>query len=161
MRRLIASIMGLALAAAGLHAAAPAEADHAVDHKPVNRIQVEIIRVHVLDDSDALSDGELTYRFRLQRGSVSCPGHWCTGAGNEFFHSEFESATTGQVRSIRNVLGGDRGLALYPGDEMRVSFAGAEEDWDGPGVAFCPLAPVGSAFDDSLCGAHDALGVAH
>jgi hypothetical protein len=35
-----------------------------------------------------------------------------------------------------------------------------EEDWDGPGIAFCPIVPA-SDFDDSLCGAHDALGVVY
>jgi hypothetical protein len=160
MQRFIAIIMGLVLAAVGLHVAAPVQADHAEGHRPSNRIQVEIIRVHVLDDADDLSWGELTYRFRLQRGSANCPGHWCTGAGNEFFLSTSISATTSQVRGIHTMLGGDRGLALYPGDEMRISFAGVEEDWDGPGFAFCPPAPA-SQFDDSLCGAHDKLGVAH
>jgi hypothetical protein len=160
MRWLTTFTVGALVAVVALHGATPARADHAADHGPSNRIQVEILRVHVLDDSDALSDGELTYRFRLQRGGTGYAGYWCTGSGNEFIHSVSMSATTSQVRGIYDVLGGDRGLALYQGDEMRVSFAGVEEDWDGPGFAFCPVQPAGQ-FDDSLCGAHDKLGVAH
>jgi hypothetical protein len=125
---------------------------------PLVRIQLEIVRVHVLDDSDDLTSGELTYRFRLQRGSSSCPGRWCTATGELFIDSVSMSADTGDVRSVNRVLGSSNGMALYLGDTMRISFAGVEEDWDGLGIAFCPVRSA-TRFDDSMCGSHDPLGM--
>jgi hypothetical protein len=155
MRRLICTMSALALALVGLSTAAPA-------HAASNRIQVEILRIKVLDDADDQTRGELTYRFRLQRGSASCAEHWCNGPGNAFIERYSTSATTGAVIGVNRTLGGEHGLALSPGDEMRLSFAGVEEDWDlaDPTAGFCPIASAYS-FNDSMCGAHDRLGVAH
>jgi hypothetical protein len=98
----------------------------------------------------------------LQRGSASCAEHWCNGPGNAFIERYSTSATTGAVLGVNRTLGGEHGLALSPGDEMRLSFAGVEEDWDlaDPTAGFCPIASAYS-FNDSMCGAHDRLGVAH
>jgi hypothetical protein len=159
MRPILPILLGAALTAA-VQGATPAQAGQNPTQTTPVRIQAFILRVHVLDDSDALTWGDLTYRFRLQRGSAACAGYWCTGPADDLRLSVSMSATTTQVRGIYKMVGGDQGLALNPGDELRVGMAGVEEDWDGPGIAFCPIVPA-SDFDDSLCGAHDALGVEH
>lgn len=161
MKRIIVLMLGVAAAIGAWSAAGSAQAQGDPLPDTSRRIQLYIVRVHVLDDSDDLTWGELTYRFRLQRGSQACAGFWCTGtqaAGNLFIDSHSESATTTQQRPVRKLLGGANGMALYPTDQMRVSFAGVEEDWDGPGVAFCPVAPW-YEFNDRMCGAHDRLGM--
>lgn len=149
-----AIMLGVALAAGAFSAGVPAHAQSfAPQPSPLVRIQLVIERVHVLDDSDDLTSGELTYRFRLQRGADSCPGIWCEGAGELFISSVSISADTGDVRNVNRVLGGPNGLALYSGDRMRISFAGVEEDWDGL-PSFCPVRSA-TRFDDTMCAAHD------
>lgn len=162
MRRILALILGGVLVAAAVSALTPAWTDRvaAQQTSPVVRIQLVIERIHVLDDSDDLTSGELTYRFRLQRGSSNCSGLWCTGPGELFIDSVSISADTGDVRTVGRVLGGSSGMALFMGNLMQISFAGVEEDWDGPGIAFCPVRSA-TQFDDSLCGAHDKLGIYH
>jgi hypothetical protein len=153
MKRLIVMSLGAVVALALLAPAGGAEAQPA----PV-RLQLVIHRVHVLDDSDALTWGELTYRFQFQRGPSACGGFWCIDPDKDFRLTETMSATTTQVRGIHKTLGGAQGLVVNPGDQVRVGMAGVEEDWDGPGIAFCPVQPWSASIDTDLCGAHDVLG---
>jgi hypothetical protein len=157
MRRLLTIIFGAAFAVALLAPTTDARAQ-----APPVRVQLVIQQVHVVDDSDALTGGELTYRFRLQRGSPSCPGFWCTGPDDDLWLSVSMSASSGDVRGINKMLGGSQGMALQPGDSVRVGLAGVEEDWDGITPLYCPLPDgVWLFFDDHMCGAHDQLGVLH
>jgi hypothetical protein len=123
---------------------------------PVYR-EVIIHRVHVLDDMDDLTWGELTYSFRLMRRTSTCEGYSCPGSGSEFRASVSESAPTGGVLNVSKVLGP---IPMYPGEQMLFGMAGVEEDWDAGRPNFCPPVPL-SRFDDSMCGAHDPLGVHH
>jgi hypothetical protein len=153
MRRLIVMILGVVFAGAVLAPAGGAEAREF----PI-RVQVTILRVHVLDDSDWSSDGELTYRFRLQRGSGHCPQYWCTGPSDEFRLTESFVASTGAVHTINKVLGPLGGISFAAGERMALGFAGVEEDWSPLDFVSCASDPP-PQFDDSLCGAHDRLGV--
>jgi hypothetical protein len=158
MRRIIVitTVLSAALATGAFNATASVRAQSfAPQPTPVYR-EVIILRVHVLDDMDDLTWGELTYRFRLMRRTATCEGYSCPGSGNEFRASMSESAPTGAVLNTHKVLGP---IAMFPGEQMLVGVAGVEEDWDVT-PPFCPPVPL-TRFDDSLCGAHDPLGVQH
>jgi hypothetical protein len=113
MRRYIAIVIAVALAAITLPAAGPARADHEPAHEPVRRVQLVVSEIRLLIDDTYRPDELLIgWEFTLSRRAAGCPTEGCDVTVSPLAIFPL-GAGYGDTLEPNFVLGGDRGMALY------------------------------------------------
>ncbi len=92
----LALALAASVAAAVLPAAPLARADHESGHVPVARVQVQLKRIHILDDRDGWGKGKGELHFTFFVLHFSCPNnaqHLCQDWTRNFEFSANSGAT--------------------------------------------------------------------